>query len=342
MRQLLHYIAFSDHKILKNCSDYSSKSQLFIGGVILLTGVVAAISMTFAIHSIFHNVFAALAIGLLWGRIVISFDRGIFLAVSKWAVVLRFAIAIAIGIVVSVPLEIKIFEDTILEFNDKRDKLVLADHQDHLQQRKEFYTQKWEQLDETIRSLSRKVDSLKLQRKAEEDGSTWTGSKRRAGKKKQWEIFDAAIQLGENELQTLIDKQKQLEQKQIGELEQLKQDATLKVTVRSNNLVSQYIALAELESQENEQGQSAQKIGWGLRILFVFIELFPALLKLTLPTSEYTRKLQTSTESSTELFEASIDIRMNQAIEELAADPDKIKTIQFGEDVRELLKANQI
>ena len=92
-----------------------------IGGVILFTGILAALSSGYALFTIFDNYYAAIGFGLLWGLMIFNLDRYIVTSMKKqgnWFKQLfialpRIAVAILLGIVISKPLELKIFEKEI-------------------------------------------------------------------------------------------------------------------------------------------------------------------------------------------------------------------------------------
>jgi len=92
-----------------------------IGGVILFTGVLAALSSGYALYTIFDNMYAAIGFGLLWGLMIFNLDRYIVTSMKKqgnwfrqlFIALPRIAVAVLLGIVISKPLELKIFEKEI-------------------------------------------------------------------------------------------------------------------------------------------------------------------------------------------------------------------------------------
>ena len=92
-----------------------------IGGVILFTGILAALSSGYALYTIFDNYYAAVGFGLLWGLMIFNLDRYIVTSMKKqgnwfkqfFIALPRIAVAVLLGIVISKPLELKIFEKEI-------------------------------------------------------------------------------------------------------------------------------------------------------------------------------------------------------------------------------------
>ena len=105
--------------VLRQCpSDYSKYAG--IGGTILFTALMAALSGGYALNFVFDNVYIAIAFGLFWGILIFNLDRFIVNTMYSdgkhtisWAEIRsglpRIIMAIFLGIVISTPLELKIF-----------------------------------------------------------------------------------------------------------------------------------------------------------------------------------------------------------------------------------------
>ncbi|MDO5615727.1 MAG: DUF4407 domain-containing protein, partial [Cruoricaptor ignavus] len=92
-----------------------------IGGIVLFTAVFASLSAGYALFTIFDNLWSAVGFGLLWGLMIFNLDRYIVSSIKKtgtwWNQLLmaipRLALATFLGIVISKPLELKIFEKEV-------------------------------------------------------------------------------------------------------------------------------------------------------------------------------------------------------------------------------------
>ena len=106
-----------------------------IGGIVLFTAVFATLSAGYAMFTIFDNVWAAVGFGTLWGLMIFNLDRYIVSSIKKtgtwWNQILmtipRLILATFLGIIISKPLELKIFEkevnkqlNTIIQRNKKQ------------------------------------------------------------------------------------------------------------------------------------------------------------------------------------------------------------------------------
>ncbi len=101
-------------------SEHSKYSGL--GGVLLATFVLAALSAGYAVYSVFGNWIWTICFALIWGLIIFNFDRFLVSTMRKygvskrkqlWMAVPRLLLAILIGVTIARPLELKIFEKEI-------------------------------------------------------------------------------------------------------------------------------------------------------------------------------------------------------------------------------------
>ncbi|MEL4456267.1 DUF4407 domain-containing protein [Lutimonas vermicola] len=92
-----------------------------IGGTVFFTAIMALVSSAYALYTVFDNVYMALLFGLIWGLLIFNLDRFIVSTIKKrdsfWQELLqaspRIVLALIIAVVISKPLELKIFEKEI-------------------------------------------------------------------------------------------------------------------------------------------------------------------------------------------------------------------------------------
>lgn len=112
-----------------------------IGATIFFTGLFAALSGGYAMYFVFKGdagaAFFAVVFGFIWGLAIFNMDRYIVSSINKsasstkqmWQATPRILLAIMIGIVISRPLELKIFDKEIKErlkvsyLNNQRSKI---------------------------------------------------------------------------------------------------------------------------------------------------------------------------------------------------------------------------
>ena len=110
-----------DSDIINGCSNGEQNKYAGIGATVFFTAVMAFIASAYALFTVFDNAFIAIAFGLVWGLLIFNLDRFIVSTIKKRDSFLdefiqatpRIALAIIIAIVISKPLEIKIFEKEI-------------------------------------------------------------------------------------------------------------------------------------------------------------------------------------------------------------------------------------
>ena len=117
----LWWCAGAHQKLLKQFPSEQTKYS-GLGGVILATFVLAALSSGYAIYSVFGNWIWTIVFALIWGLIIFNFDRFLVSTMRKygvskrkqfWMAVPRIALALLIGVTIARPLELKIFEKEI-------------------------------------------------------------------------------------------------------------------------------------------------------------------------------------------------------------------------------------
>lgn len=107
--------------LLKDCPSEQTK-YAGLGGVLLATFVLAALSAGYAIYSVFNEPVWAVLFAVIWGLIIFNFDRFLVSTMRKygvsqrkqlWMAAPRLALALLIGFTIARPLEMKIFEKEI-------------------------------------------------------------------------------------------------------------------------------------------------------------------------------------------------------------------------------------
>ena len=124
-----------NRKILRQCpTEYAKYAGM--GGTIFFTACMAALSGGYAISTVFDNTLIAICFGIFWGLLIFNLDRLIVNTMYSdgkvtisWQELVsglpRIVMAIFLGIVISTPLELKIFEDAIdIQIEQDKDRLL--------------------------------------------------------------------------------------------------------------------------------------------------------------------------------------------------------------------------
>lgn len=96
------------------------------GATILFTGLMAAFAGGYALYIAFDNIIASVFFGIFWGLLIFNLDRSMVITLGKGDgkssisgrellhASPRLIMAVLIGVLIAVPLELKLFEDEIL------------------------------------------------------------------------------------------------------------------------------------------------------------------------------------------------------------------------------------
>ncbi len=111
----------ADKKLLETCSEGEQTKFVGIGATVFFTAVMAFIAGSYALYTVFDNLYAAVFFGFIWGLLIFNLDRFIVSTIRKRdsfsaefiQATPRIVLAVIIAIVISKPLEIKIFEKEI-------------------------------------------------------------------------------------------------------------------------------------------------------------------------------------------------------------------------------------
>lgn len=111
----------ADRDIVNSCSNGEQNKYAGIGATVFFTAILAFIASSYALFTVFDNPFIAMSFGLIWGLLIFNLDRFIVSTIKKRdrlidefiQAIPRILLAIIIAIVISKPLEIKIFEKEI-------------------------------------------------------------------------------------------------------------------------------------------------------------------------------------------------------------------------------------
>ncbi len=121
LKKFFIFCSGADKNLLVSCSEGEKTKYIGIGGTVLFTSLLACISSSYALFTVFDNAFLSVGFGFIWGLLIFNLDRFIVSTIRKkenlkteiWQASPRIVLAIIIAIVISKPLEIKIFEKEI-------------------------------------------------------------------------------------------------------------------------------------------------------------------------------------------------------------------------------------
>lgn len=297
LQQFFILCSGADTDILKDCSKGEQNKYAGIGATVFFTAVMATIAASYALYTVFDNLISSIFFGLIWGLLIFNLDRYIVSTIKKRDHFIdeliqatpRIFLAIIIAVVISKPLELKIFEKEINQvLLEQKNDLTLANQNQIAQQ----FNPKIAELENQILRLQTEINNKETKVNA---------------------LYDTYISEAEGTAGTkLLGKGPVYKEKRdkhdaaLAELQQLKTDNRAKVaTIESqiNSLQSSYEANVT-DSQpiiDNFDGLMARvtalgKLPWlpsfFIFLLFLAIETSPIIAKLLSPKGEFDFRLQ--------------------------------------------------
>jgi hypothetical protein len=282
----------ADKNLIASCSNGEQNKYAGIGATVFFTAVMAFIASSYALFTVFDNAFIAMSFGLVWGLLIFNLDRFIVSTIKKRERFLdefiqatpRIILAIIIAVVISKPLEIKIFEKEInTVLLKEKNKMLLAN-------KKEVTNYFQSDLDKSQSQIdSLKSDILKKEKEVNYLYSVYiteaegTAGTKKLGKgpvyKEKREKHDAALQ----DLAAL----KTTNQAKITDLEAqaktLQADLDKKVT-ETQPIIEGFDGLM---ARINALNQLPLLPSLFIMLLFLAIETSPIIAKLLSPKGEY-------------------------------------------------------
>ena len=297
LKQFFIICSGADTHLLKDCSIGEQNKFAGIGATVFFTAVMAAIASSYALYTVFDNLYSAIFFGFVWGLLIFNLDRYIVSTIKKRDNVLdeilqatpRILLAVIIAVVISKPLELKIFEKEINQVLLEQKNALTLENQNQIA---EQYTPKISELQTQISDLEAKVDTKESEVNAlystyinEAEGTAGT---MKIGKgpvyKEKREKHDATL----------------------AELQQLKTESKAKIETLETEISDLQMAQKEsvagsqpiidnfdgLMARVNALGELPWLPSFFIFLLFLAVETSPIFVKLLSPKGEYDYRLQ--------------------------------------------------
>nr|WP_315170930.1 DUF4407 domain-containing protein [uncultured Flavobacterium sp.] len=287
----------ADKNLLEGCSQGEKTKFVGIGATVFFTAVMAFLASAYALFTVFDSVYPAIAFGLVWSLLIFNLDRFIVSTIRKrdnfsaefLQATPRILLAIIIAIVISKPLEIKIFEkeiNTVL----LKEKNTMA-----LKNKKEVANYFKTDLDKN----KAEVDKLKLEISTKEKEvntlyetyikeAEGTAGTKKLGKGPVFKEKIAKHDLSKKELDTL--QKTNLAKIAVLEKENKKLEADLdKKVTQTQPIIDGFDGLM---ARINALNSLPWLPSFFIMLLFLAIETSPIIAKLLSPKGEYDYKLE--------------------------------------------------
>ncbi len=297
LKQFFLICSGSDTDILESCSVGEQNKYAGIGATVFFTAVMAFIASSYALYTVFDNILASVFFGFVWGLLIFNLDRFIVSTIKKRGNVIdeliqaspRIILAVIIAVVISKPLELKIFQKEIDQvLLEQKNDLTLANKDQIALQ----YTPKVEAIQNDITTLQQQIDTKESEVNALYD--VYIG---------EAEGTSGTNLLGKGPVYT---EKREKHDAALAELQQLKTENKAKITAAENSITT-------LQSEYTDQVTTSQPIIDGfdglmarvnalgelpwlpsffIFLLFLAIETSPIFAKLLSPKGEYDYKFE--------------------------------------------------
>lgn len=289
------YCSGVDFAMLERCSSDRNK-YIGIGATVFFTGVLAFFSASYALFTVFGSYLFAGLFGLVWGLMIFNLDRYIVLSMKsfgRWwrdlfVAFPRLVLAALLALVISKPLEMKIFEKEIQAELVTMEQEVFKNQEDRVKDRFEAQIAgeraQIAALKSEITAKTAQRDTLLRMAIQEADG---TGGSRKQNLGPIYKAKKADADRAEAELAALLT----LSTPQIQQKEQAVRDLETKIQAETGSLQrARYDGMAaRMEALSRLSGRSLAIFYASIFItlLFVAIETAPIVVKLISYRSPY-------------------------------------------------------
>ena len=297
LKNFFHTCSGVDKNLIDACYNGEQNKYVGIGATVFFTAVMATIAGSYALFTVFDNLYAAIFFGLIWGLLIFNLDRFIVSTIkksdSKWKEFSqaspRILLAVIIAIVISKPLELKLFEKEINQVLLTEKNQMTLDNK----------TQIAAQFNPEITEINNEIEALKQEINKQE-------AKTNA-------LYETYISEAEGRKGTkLLGKGPVYKEKRekhdaaLAELNQLKKDNAAKISTKETAIIDLqkkqevYEAITQpiianfdgLMARINALGKLPWLPSFFIFLLFLAIETSPIFAKLISPKGEYDFKLE--------------------------------------------------
>jgi hypothetical protein len=331
----LFLISKTDENIISRCNERAKMHQRALGLFVLLTAMFAFVSGYYALTMIFGDwdefsqsyklsykkIIIVAVCSLLYALMIGAIDREIISAKNKAAALLRIPLAFIIGIIISIPIKIKILEDRIdQQIRDEQISQMLP----YKYEKDNFLSR----MDSTISNLEMQISyytNLKMDEQkrmeAEDIGLFGEGFSGIAG---QGIRFSYAKRNSNNysqiidELKAAVKEKERYKEERLG---QMNNDFKMYKPEAVYGLWSKYEAMHRVV--KNDETSQSKKMVIGITLLFILLELIPSIIKLITPKNEY--------DMISEYMDELIKLKLCRALEEAAIETNLSEYIQIPE-----------
>jgi len=286
----------ADTDILNDCPKSEQEKYAGIGATVFFTAVMAFLAGSYALLTVFDNIWISIGLGFVWGLLIFNLDRYIVSTIKKrnkfrselLQATPRIILAVIIAVVIARPLEMKIFEKEIeREILTSQNQMI----QENQEQVGQIYAPEIARLEQENKDMATEISA----KKAEVDALYERYISEAEG-------TDGTMKLGKG---PVYKEKREKHDSELAALQQLRADNGQRIAQTEAEIVTlteQYNAKVA-DTQPVIDGfdglmariNALEKLPWlpsfFIFLLFLAIETSPILAKLLSPTGPYDLKL---------------------------------------------------
>ena len=277
-------------------SPAESNKYVGIGATIFFTGVLATLAGGYALYTIFGSLLPAIVFGIIWGLMIFNLDRYIVSSMKKngsgWnqfkLAIPRILLAVLIAVVISKPLELKVFDKEIQAELVNMEQEVFAEQEENVRAR---FTDQGLILQGEVESLKNEialkqadVDALELAAIQEADG---TGGSMQRNLGPIYKAKKAEADKGAEELGSLIAITQPLIDQKLFELDELNSSVATTIEELPREAYNGFAARLDALNRLAASSNPIKIASWFIMFLFIAIETTPVFVKLISPRGPY-------------------------------------------------------
>lgn len=299
LNEILWWCCGVDPQILRKYpTDFAKHAG--VGGTILFTALMASLSSGYALYKVFENIPISVIFGMFWGSMIFNLDRYIVSSIGSSGdlklvdkvvgISARLLIAVMMGIVISTPLELRLFKSEIsVEINKRNNELIDSTQEMNCSYEKkkiEGLENEISRMNAELNEDEKKYENLCQIAITELSGKSVTQKPGPGSvyKEKHKVAVQCSLSLASKK-RIFYNTEKNL-RSEIKSLETRIQSRTLEAASaidNNNKILASMVALSRL-SKDNPPIRYAK---WFISLLIIFIEISPFLFKLITPHGEY-------------------------------------------------------
>lgn len=319
------FFSKTDRVILAHCSRAARMSQTSIGAMVFLTGVLAGISGAYAIYMTFKSVAVALPAGVLYGSMIVALDRETVSFKRKTALIPGLLLAVFVGLVISVPLELRFFETRIneqLALSRVNEEKAIVER--HIQARGD-YEARITALDNDIKDYRYEIMRSMELMADETVGRVRTG---RTGRSGRGLLYAQAERLKQNYQELLAQSEMQRQElvaARAQEFDMAEREASVRTQSAASDFLSRFEALERIKATS-----PVALMVWGFRLLMILIQISPILLLLLMPANDYIAVLEAERRKAIARINAIANDQLGEIVNNPYSVPLPITQLAFG------------